>query len=231
MTSYCGPPPVPAEAMLAWNLDPALLAIFAASAALASRAGSPRLAFAGVGVLALAFLSPLCAISVALFSARALPHVLLVAVSAPLLALAFPARRPHALGISFVAATTTLWLWHVPSFYDSALASTPVYWLMQSSLLTSAIWFWRCLFAAPPVAATSATIAAMAQMGMLGALLTFAPSLLYAAHAGTTVAWGLPALVDQQLAGLVMWVPGIIPYAIALGIVARRGWTQAMTAP
>lgn len=229
MTSYCGPPPVPAEAILAWNLDPVLLALFAASAALIRRAASPRLACVGIIVLAVAFLSPLCAISVALFSARALHHILIVAIGAPLLALAFPAGRRGALSVAFVAATSVLWIWHVPSFYDRALASTPVYWLMQTSLLVSAIWFWRCLFSTPPVGATSATIAGMAQMGMLGALLTFAPSALYASHAGTTFAWGLAPLVDQQLAGLIMWVPGIIPYAIALAIVGRHGWRRAMT--
>ncbi|MGK2909033.1 MAG: cytochrome c oxidase assembly protein [Sphingobium sp.] len=227
MTSYCGPPPLPDAAMIAWNLDPVLVAGFAICAFVALRSANPRLALAGVAVLAVAFVSPLCAISVALFMARAVHHILIVAIAAPLLALAFPSRRTAMVGPVFVAATGLLWAWHLPSLYDAALADARVYWLMQASLLGSAIWFWRSLFAAPVLPAALGAIAAMAQMGMLGALLTFAPTPLYAAHVGTTLAWGLPQIVDQQLAGLIMWVPGIIPYAIALALIARRGWARA----
>lgn len=227
MTSYCGPPPLPDAAMVAWNLDPVLLAGLAIGAALSLRSASPRTALTAVAVLALAFVSPLCAISVALFMARAVHHILIVAIAAPLFALAFPGHRTALIGPAFVAATGLLWAWHLPSLYDAALADARVYWLMQASLLGSAIWFWRSLFAAPMVSATFGAIAAMAQMGMLGALLTFAPAPLYATHMGTTLAWGLPQLGDQQLAGLIMWVPGIIPYAIALALIARRGWVRA----
>lgn len=181
----------------------------------------------GVGVLALAFVSPLCALSVALFSARAVHHVLLVAVAAPLLALAFPARRAGTLGIAFVASTAILWSWHLPALYDRALGDTSIYWAMQLSLLATAVWFWRELLVAPAMPAAMAAIVGMAQMGMLGALLTFAPSPLYAAHAATTLPWGLDQIVDQQLAGLVMWVPGVIPYAVLTAVVARRAWRSA----
>ena len=226
MTSYCGPAPLPAEAMNAWNTDPVLLAGLAMAIVLIGRTARPRPALAGVAVLAIVFVSPLCAISVALFSARALHHILIVAVAAPLIALAFPARRSGALGCAFVSATALLWLWHLPALYDRALMDTLVYWVMQLSLLVSAIWFWRCLFAAPSVSSSLMTITAMAQMGMLGALLTFAPTALYATHAGTTLAWGMSPLTDQQLAGLIMWVPGVIPYALVLAIIAKRGWAS-----
>ena len=227
MTSYCGPAPFPDEAMLAWNFDPVLLGGLAICSIISLRSKNPRPALMGVAVLAVAFVSPLCAISVALFMARAVHHILIVAIAAPLFALAFPSHRIAMIGPAFVAATGLLWAWHVPSLYDAALADARVYWFMQASLLGSAIWFWRSLFAAPLVSATLGAIAAMAQMGMLGALLTFAPAPLYAAHIGTTLAWGLPQLADQQLAGLIMWVPGIIPYAIALALIARRGWARA----
>lgn len=226
MTSYCGTPPLPQEWLLRWNFDPLLLLALAACAALALRSARPQLALAGVVALALAFVSPLCALSVALFSARAAHHILLVAVASPLFALAWPARRATALVPTLIAATATLWAWHLPALYDRALADTGIYWLMQLSLLATAFLSWRALFAAPPVPATLTAIAAMAQMGMLGALLTFAPRALYAAHATTTQPWGLLPLVDQQLAGLIMWVPGIAPYAIATALIARRLWER-----
>ena len=43
--------------------------------------------------------------------------------------------------------------------------------------------------------------------GMLGALLTFSPRAWYPAYAGKTEQWGLTLLQDQQLGGLIMWVP------------------------
>ncbi|MFZ5783701.1 MAG: cytochrome c oxidase assembly protein [Pseudomonadota bacterium] len=227
MTSYCGAPPLPHDWIQRWNFDPFLLVGLAVAAGLALRSRNPRLGLAAVGVLAAAFVSPLCALSVALFSARAVHHVLLVAVAAPLLALAFPGRPSRHVGLAFALATATLWAWHLPALYDRALADTPVYWLMQASLLSTATWFWRELFAAPPVSASMAAVLGMAQMGMLGALLTFARAPLYAAHAGPTVPWGLEQVADQQLAGLVMWVPGLIPYALATAQIARRAWAEA----
>ncbi|ONG42583.1 hypothetical protein BKE38_29245, partial [Pseudoroseomonas deserti] len=213
-----------------WNLDPLLLAGLGAALLLARRSPRPGLAMAAVGVLALAFVSPLCALSVALFSARALHHLLLVTAAAPLIALAWPAARPGAPGLSLAVATAVLWAWHLPALYDAALAGTGVYWLMQATLLGSAVWSWRAVFAAPPLAGGLAAILGMAQMGLLGALLTFAARPLYAAHFGTTEPWGLAQLADQQLAGLLMWVAGIIPYALAVALIGRRAWRGGLPA-
>ena len=62
-------------------------------------------------------------------------------------------------------------------------------------------------------------------MGLLGAVITFARTPLYDAHLGATTPWGLSALQDQQLAGLIMWVPAAIPYLIAalMLLVSRFG--------
>ncbi|KAA2211630.1 cytochrome c oxidase assembly protein [Teichococcus oryzae] len=230
MTSYCGLPPDPFEWLHRWNMDPLLLLALGCAAAMAPWSRHPHMIWAATGALALAFVSPLCALSVALFSARAVHHLLIVTVAAPLLALAFPARRSSNLGVAFAISTLTLWAWHLPSLYDWALADTAMYWLMQISLLGTAAWFWRALFAAPPVTAALSAILGMAQMGMLGALLTFSKAPLYAAHFGTTLPWGLEQVADQQLAGLVMWVPGVIPYAVALALLARRAWVRVSVA-
>lgn len=227
MTSYCGAPPHPYDWLERWNFDPALLVALAVTAVVAVRSPHPRLALAAVAALAVAFVSPLCALTVALFSVRTVHHVLLVAVAAPLAALALPGRRSHYLGLAFLASTATLWAWHLPSLYDRALGGTTIYWLMQLSLLGTATWFWRELFAAPPVTASMVSILAMAQMGMLGALLTFTRTPLYTSHAASTLPWGLEQVADQQLAGLVMWVPGVVPYALATALIARRVWIRA----
>jgi putative membrane protein len=66
-------------------------------------------------------------------------------------------------------------------------------------------------------------------MGMLGALLTFARRPLYAPHADTTLAYGLTPLADQQLAGLVMWVPAALPYLLAAALLAGA-WLERPSA-
>ena len=53
------------------------------------------------------------------------------------------------------------------------------------------------------------------QSGLLGALMTFAPYPWYASYTATTAAWGLTALEDQQLAGVIMWVPAGTIYLVA----------------
>ena len=218
---YCGPAPDPAEIWLRWNLDPLVLV---ALAALALAVPRDRRGAAAVGVLALAFVSPLCALSSALFSARVVHHVLLVAVAAPLLARAWPAPRAGSAAAAFAVSTAILWAWHTPLAYDLALGHVGVYWAMQVSLLASATWFWREVFARDrsPVEAMTLVVAGFAQMGMLGAILTFAPEPLYAAHAVAPLAWGLTPLADQQLGGVLMWVPAGVPYAAAGALVARR---------
>ncbi len=220
---YCGPPPLPEAIWASWNFDPALLAGLAIAIAVLRR--SPA-GLAAVLVLAITFVSPLCALSSALFSARVVHHVLLVAVAAPLLAIAVPARRPGSAAIPFAVSTAVLWAWHVPQAYDLALSNVLVYWVMQLSLLASATWFWRAVIhdGRSPVDRLAFVVAAFAQMGMLGALLTFAPDPLYAAHALAPWAWGLSPLQDQQLGGLIMWVPAGIPYAVIAGLTARRSW-------
>ena len=78
--SYCGSPPGLHEIAMRWNFDPALIAVLACGLALALRARN-RLAAAGVALLAVAFVSPLCAASVTLFSARSAHHLFLIAAS------------------------------------------------------------------------------------------------------------------------------------------------------
>lgn len=227
--AYCGPPPLPSELATSFNLDPLLLVALAALLIALRRKPAGLVA---VAVLAIAFVSPLCALSSALFAARVVHHVLLIAVAAPLLALALPARRAGGLVLPFVASTLVLWIWHLPAAYDAALANVPLYWVMQLTLLGSAIVFWRAVLAAgrSPVDRLVFVIAAFAQMGLLGAILTFATKPLYATHAVAPLAWGLTPLDDQVLGGLIMWAPAGIPYAIAAVLIARRGWATLIRA-
>jgi putative membrane protein len=221
--SYCGPAPVPADLLLRWNLDPLVLTLLVL---LAIGVGRSRPGQAAVVVLALVFVSPLCALSAALFSARVVHHVLLVAMAAPLLALALPARAGSSAGLPFLLATATLWLWHLPAAYDAALADKGLYWVMQASLLAAFLWFWRAAFSRPGGAGAGWVFLAYLSMGLLGALLTFAPEALYRTHATSTSPWGLTPLADQQLGGLIMWMPAGVPFAFWGVLLARRAWRE-----
>lgn len=212
---YCGEPPLPGA--VPWNLDAALILALAALLGLGWRRAASRPALvAGVAVLAAALLSPLCALAVALFSARVAQHVVLLLVAAPLLALAFPRPAPPAWAAALGAAVV-LWFWHLPGPYGWTFTSDAAWWASHVSLLLAGVALFAALFRAGPEGVLGAGLASAAQMGALGAFLTFAPRPLYAPHVLSTWPWGLSALEDQQLGGLLMWVPGGLLFA-ALGL-------------
>ena len=204
---------------------------------------------AGWFVLALSLVSPLDALGAELFSAHMVQHELVMLVAAPLFVLSRPleawawglavpwraslagAARWAPLRATFALLTTTtgafvfhaiaLWGWHVPALFEAALRDEAVHALQHASFLASALAFWWSVLS--PRARGSGTafasvFATMLHTGALGALLTFAPHAWYPAYVG---AFGWSALEDQQVGGLVMWVPGGIAYlATALAIAA-----------
>ena len=223
---YCGTAPHPGELLARFNLDPPLiLALFALCAcnlvALGNRrslgAGRYRVyAVSGWLVASAALLSPLCALSVALFSARIAQHMVLILVAAPLIAAGWP--RAHAstqswpLWSSTVVFFFALWFWHMPVPYEATFRSVSVYWIMHVTLFGSSILLWRELLDHSPRQTAQVLAAGMltfVHMGLLGAVLTLADRPMYPWHLATTAAWGLTPLQDQQLGGALMWVPGI----------------------
>ncbi|MBO6815763.1 MAG: cytochrome c oxidase assembly protein [Rhizobiaceae bacterium] len=223
---YCGRPPEPPEIWSNWNFDPPLLVALAILALVVGR--DPR-GLAAVTVLFIAFVSPLCALSSALFSARVVHHVLLTVVAAQLIGWYLPSRKARSVMLPFAVSTLVFWFWHAPAPYDRALSHIGIYWLMQITLLASAVWFWREVSARnrSPVEALTFIVMGFAQMGMLGAVLTFAPQPMYAAHAIAPFAWQLSPLADQQIGGLIMWVPAGVLYALAAIFLLPRPWSKA----
>jgi len=229
---YCGAAPVPAELAARWNLDPVLLAGLAlgvwAWARFTPGGTTARWRFAcAVALILILFVSPFCALTSALFSARTVHHLALTAVVAPLLAGALPAATIRGGAALWAAAhAVTFWFWHAPSAYETALSHHAVYWTMQGSLLLTAVGLWQAVRRASLPTGIAALLATMVQMGLLGALLTVAGASLYAPHALGPLAWGLTPLEDQQLAGLVMWAPGAALYLVAALTLAGR-WFAA----
>jgi putative membrane protein len=228
-TPYCGPAPSPANLLADWNLDliVGLLGVLAAAMFIRMyrREGfKPGLYAGAIAVFAIAFASPICALSSALFSARVVHHLLLVLVAAPLLVASLPRALLWGGGaLSWtVAQAIALWFWHAPAAYEAALSNSTVYWVMQATLVLTAIGFWGAVRRSTGPSAVSALLLAMLPMGMLGALLTFSPVALYAPHALTTASWGMSPEADQQLGGLIMWAPAAGFYlAAALAVFSR----------
>ncbi|MHA6297178.1 cytochrome c oxidase assembly protein [Devosia sp. CAU 1758] len=218
--SYCGPPPTLDTLWGRWNFDPLLLTLLLALAiggafVLRHAGRRQQWVFAAAWLLAtMLFVSPLCALSVALFSARVTHHIALTMLVAPLAAMALPKAWGHSVSLlpPLVVSTIALWLWHAPDIYAAAFVHPAIYWAMQLSLLSSFTWLWLGLLRSnAPMAAGVTALSSAIQMGLLGALLVFAPQPLYLPHLSTTLAFGFLPLEDQQLAGLIMWVPANLP--------------------
>lgn len=125
-----------------------------------------------------------------------------------------------------------LWLWHVPRLYEAALASRAVHHLEHASFFFSALLFWWVLARAGGHArwpgygaAVLYVFATTLQSGALGALITFAPLPWYAGHTPGVTLWGVDPLTDQQVAGILMWVPAGLVYALA-GIILFLAWLR-----
>jgi cytochrome c oxidase assembly factor CtaG len=118
-----------------------------------------------------------------------------------------------------------LWAWHLPALFNAALDSEALHWLQHVSFFGTGLFFWWAILNGRLRergygAAIFYLFATALHSGFLGILLTFAPAPLYAGQ-DAAAAWGLTRLEDQQLAGLIMWVPaGLVYAAAALALMA-----------
>lgn len=138
-------------------------------------------------------------------------------------------------GISLGLHVLVLWLWHLPGPFQAALGSESIHAFQHVTLfLTAALFWWgvsqgRYGRAGYGAAALFVFVNSI-QGGILAALLTVAQRAWYPVHAVRTAAAGHDPLSDQQLAGLIMWVPagaisvllGLALFAAWLGYAARR---------
>jgi putative membrane protein len=124
---------------------------------------------------------------------------------------------------SLFLATAVLWAWHVPSLYEAAVQNPILHVVEHASFLGTALLFWWVALQPSGPRRLSRGVdvlyvfAGALQSGALGALLTFASSPIYPLYAHRTAAWGASPIADQQLAGLLMWVPSFVVYLLAAG--------------
>lgn len=124
--------------------------------------------------------------------------------------------------IAWVIHVSTLWIWHLPALFQATLHNDAIHALEHMSFLLTALLFWWTVI--HPAgrrgmgygSALLSLFAATLQGSVLGALMTFAATPWYPAYAASTAAWRLTPLEDQQLAGLIMWIPASVLYLLAV---------------
>jgi cytochrome c oxidase assembly factor CtaG/cytochrome c2 len=105
-----------------------------------------------------------------------------------------------------------LWVWHAPSLFDATLHSEWVHAAQHISFMATAVLFWWALIQKHSGrlgygGAVLYVFTTAVHTSILGALLTFAPRAWYPSYAETVPHWHLTALEDQQIGGLIMWIP------------------------
>jgi cytochrome c oxidase assembly factor CtaG len=129
--------------------------------------------------------------------------------------------------VAWLLEAFTLWIWHVPVLYQATLTSDWIHAAQHLSFFVTAVLFWSALYgvgrsAMRYGAATFYVFGTAAHCSALGALLTFSAVLWYPAYQQTTQPWGLTPLEDQQLGGVIMWVPsGVIFIVVGLALFAK----------
>ena len=222
---------------------------------LAERVGPGRVALflGGWALLFLALQGPLHDLSdTYLFSAHMVQHLVLTLLVPPLLLAGTPAwllrpvLRPTALrsaarlltrpAVAFALYNVFFTAWHVPALYDWMMRVHSVHIVMHLSILATAVLLWW------PVLGPVAELGRLPYPGqilylfllglpmmMLAAIITLSERVLYPWYASAPRLWGLTPLEDQQLGGLIMWVPGTMVLWIGITVAFFR-WSAAKEA-
>ena len=181
----------------------------------------------GIAVLAVAAFAPL---GERLWT-HMIQHELLMVLAAPLLVLgrplqAFlyvvPMRVPRVLSdplVAFAAHAVAICVWHLPSVFLAAASDEALHFAQHASFLASALLFWWTIVARADLAAMASLFGTMLYTAALGVLMTFARASWYPGY----------ALEDQQLAGLIMWIPVGLAYPAAAIAMAAQ-WVRRSAA-
>ncbi len=184
-----------------------------------------------------------------LFSAHMSQHLLLMLVVAPLLLagppgwLLCPLLRPVPLarlarfltrpGIAFSAFNGVLIVWHLPVFYNWAMANETAHIVMHLCFIGAAILGWWPLIGSLSELPRPSPVGQLLYAGLisvpmmaLSACVALSETVLYPAYAAAPRLWGMSPLDDQALGGVIMWVPAQWVFIIPLTVVFLR-WVRA----
>jgi cytochrome c oxidase assembly factor CtaG len=205
---------------------------------------------AAVLIFVLALASPIGQLADGyLFSAHMLQHLLLVLVVPPLALLGLaPVLRDHPPGrvgrillrpvIAWGLGVGAMWLWHEQTLCNAASQSAVIHRVQELSLVVMGTAFWWPILAPreesrlPPLGGVAYLFTACVACTLLGVLITFSPVEVCSVFAHPVDrlgvmplvrnGWGLTVEKDQQVGGLLMWVPACLVYGAGiLGVLAR----------
>lgn len=122
--------------------------------------------------------------------------------------------------VAWALHAVALWVWHIPALFQATLESDLVHTFQHASFFLSALLFWWAIHYRSHGPATYGAgvlylFTTSIHSGLLGVLLTLTSQVWYPVYLGTTASWGLTPLEDQQLGGLIMWVPAGVVYIVA----------------
>ena len=183
-----------------------------------------------------------------LFSVHMVQHLVLTLVFPPLLLGGIPGwlLRPfvtrrsvypvaRALTRPWVAAllfSASIAVWHLPPFYDLMMRNHGVHIVTHLMFMVTATLMWwpvmspvKELPRLSPLPAILYLFLVCIPMQVVGALITFADQVLYPWYAAAPRTWGLNPLDDQQLGGLLMWIPGNLWIFGAIGVLFFK-WSK-----
>jgi putative membrane protein len=196
-------------------------------------------------VLVLSLLSPLDVMGDEyLFSAHMVQHLFLATLWPPMVLLGLtpwmvrPIFRARAIAplvsfltypaVAIVLFNADIYLWHVPAVYDATLSNENIHILEHLTFMFFGLLNWWPLLSplreqrlSYPLQILYLFLDGMFMM-VLGIVFTFSPVVFYSAYLSAPRLWGLTALSDQQIGGLVMWYPGNLPYAVLLAMAFYR---------
>jgi putative membrane protein len=138
-------------------------------------------------------------------------------------------RHPAAVWLLSVGV---IWFWHAAAPYDATLDNQLLHVLEHASFLVTAVLFWQVVVGVRGAARVSGGLGVLLVFAMamqsvfLSVLLTFARTPWYSGYATTTASWGLDPLTDQQVAGVIMWIPAGGIY-LAAALVLLVTWIRA----
>jgi cytochrome c oxidase assembly factor CtaG len=190
-----------------------------------------------------------------LFSAHMVQHILLVLIVPALVLLSLPRslslprpfrRFTHPL-IGWIAGVGAMWLWHAPALCNAATTLKTVSVIQTTSLLLMGSVFWWQVLAPrdadrlSPLAGIAYLFTACTACSVLGIILTFAPVSICPAYQQPVDRlgilnlirgqWGLTSDRDQQIGGLMMWVPMCLIYVTAILAQLVRWQSQSTPHP
>lgn len=222
-------PPAPTWPLVLarWSVEPGVVGLIVVAAAVYVRRRGPRPALfgAGLGVVALALLSPIATYAEALLAVHMVQHLLLVLVAAPLLVAAVPrVPRVHPV-LAWTAFAAAGWVVHFSPLFDLALRNPAAHAFEHLLFLGSGLLFW-----APVMAPGDGGLSyparllylalAMPQNTFLALAVFSADHPLYRSYVRLGRTWGPSPLADQRLAGGIMWVAGDVTLLVAVLVVA-----------